>query len=77
MQECFPNHLQMHIFFTSGKALDTLINGLEEGIIVLIWAAFVFSFNCYLNQKQRFSVWSFTENTSFISFHGEICSRYS
>ena len=34
-------------------------------------------FNFYLKQKQRFSIWSFTENANFISFHGRILSRYS
>ena len=29
-------------------------------------------FNFYLERKQRFSLWSFTENASFISFHGGI-----
>ena len=29
-------------------------------------------FNFYLKQKQKFSVWSFTENASFVSFHGKI-----
>ena len=42
----------------------------------LIWAAWVSS-NYYLKEKQRFSVWSFTENTSFIPFLGGIWCRYS
>ena len=33
--------------------------------------------NFYLNQKQRFPVRRFTENTNFISFYGRILSRYS
>ena len=38
-----------------------------------IWAAWVL-FNFYLKQKQSFSVWSFTENASFISFYEGIWS---
>ena len=34
-------------------------------------------FNFYLKQKQRFSVWNFIENVSFICFHEGIWSRYS
>ena len=38
-----------------------------------IWAAWVL-FNFYLKQNQSFSVWSFTENASFISFYEGIWS---
>ena len=52
------------------------MNMLEDSIVFLIWAAWVlFIFN--LKQKQQFSVWSFPENVSFISFHGGNRSRYS
>ena len=49
---------------------DILINLLEDCIIFVALAARV-------KQKQRHSVWSFTENAIFISFHGIILSRYS
>ena len=45
-------------------------------IIFLIWAACVL-FNFDLKQIQWFLVWSFTENTSFISFHGTIWFKNS
>ena len=41
-----------------------------------VWAASVL-FNFYLKVKQRFSVWGFTKNASFMFFHGGIWSRYS
>ena len=53
-----------------------LINVLEDCIEFLTWAARAL-FNFYLKQKQRFSVRSFIENASFISFHRRIWSRYS
>ena len=34
-------------------------------------------FSFHLKQKQSFSIWSFTENANFISFHGKLLSRYS
>ena len=55
---------------------DILRNVLKDCIIFDVWAACVFS-NFYLKQKQRNSVWSFTENSIFIFFHGRILSRYS
>ena len=64
----FPNHSLMQIFFTSGIGPDILMEVFEDYIIFLICAFWVL-FNFYLKQKQWFSVWSFTENTSFISLH--------
>ena len=61
---------------TPGIGPDILINVLKDCIIFVVWAARIFS-NFYLKQKQRHSVWSFTENAVFISFHGRILSRYS
>ena len=63
-------------FFTSGIGPDILMNALEGCITVFVWAAWFF-FNFYLKQKQRYSIWSFTENANFNSFHGKILSRYS
>ena len=40
------------------------------------WTAWIL-LNFYLKQKQRFSAWSLTENTSLVSFHRGIWSRYS
>ena len=57
-------------FSTFGIGPDILMNLLE---IVFVWGAWVL-FNFYLKQKQRFSVWNFTENSNFISFHGRIFS---
>ena len=70
------NLWSIQIFFTFGTGPDILINVLEDRIIFFIWAAWAL-FNFYLKHKQRFLVWSFTENVSFISFHGGIWSRYS
>ena len=50
------------------------MNLLED--CILIWAGWVL-FSFYLKQKQRFSVWSFTENASFISFNAGIWYVYS
>ena len=49
---------------------------LEDCIIFLIWVDRVL-FNFHLKQKQSFSVWTFTENAYYISFHGRIWARYS
>ena len=62
--------------FFSGIGLDLRMNVLEDCIIFLIWAAWAL-FNFYLIENKRFSVWSFTEDTSIISFQGGILSRYS
>ena len=59
---------KMHIFLTSGIDPDILMKVFEGYIILLISAGWLL-FNFYLKQKQRFSVWSFTEITSFIYFH--------
>ena len=69
----FPNHWSMQIFLTSGIGPDILMKVFEGYIILLISAGWLL-FNFYLKQKQRFSVWSFTEITSFISFHEGILS---
>ena len=61
----------MQVFFNSWIDSDILIKKLEDYIIFFIWAAWVL-FNLYLKQKQRFSVWSFNENASFISLHEAI-----
>ena len=66
----FPNHWWLQIFFfTSAIGPDILI----KVVTFLVWAACVL-FNFYIKQKQKFSVWSFTENATFISFHEGICS---
>ena len=52
------------------------MNALEDCIVFLIWAAWVL-LNFYLKQTQQFWAWGFTEDTSLISFHGGIWSRYS
>ena len=56
-------------FFTSAIGPDILI----KVVTFLVWAACVL-FNFYIKQKQKFSVWSFTENATFISFHEGIWS---
>ena len=50
-------------FFGIGP--DLLMNGLEDRIIFLICAAWIL-FNFDLTKKQRFSVYSFIENASYI-----------
>ena len=65
-----------HAVLTSGIGPDILMNLLEDRIASLIWAASVL-FNFYLKEKQGFSVWGFTKNTSFMSFHRGIWWRYS
>ena len=72
-REHFPNHLSMHIFLTSEIGPDILMKVFEGYIILLISAGWLL-FNFYVQQKQRFSVWTFTEITSFISFHEGILS---
>ena len=52
------------------------MNMLEDCTTFHIWAAWIL-FNFYLQLKQRFSVWSYTENISFISSHERISCRYS
>ena len=69
----FPNRWSMQVFLTSGRGPDILIKVFEGYIILLILAGWLL-FNFYLKQKQRFSVWSFTEIISTISFHEEISS---
>ena len=51
-------------FFFSGIGSDFLMNGLDC-IIFLICAAWIL-FNFCLTKKQRFSVYSFIENASYI-----------
>ena len=75
MQKCSLNLWSIQILFTSGISPDILINMFEDCIVFIIWAAWAV-FNFFLTQKQRFLVWSFSENVSFISFHGGIWSRY-
>ena len=71
------NLRSIQFFLTSGIGTDIfLINVLEDRIEFLTWAAWAL-FHFYLKQKQRFSVWSFTENASYISFHRGIWSSYS
>ena len=69
----FPNHWSMQIFLTSGIGPDILMK-VFEGYNILLISAGCLLFNFYLKQKQRFSVWSFAEITSFISFHEGILS---
>ena len=75
-QKYFLNLWSIQIFFTFGIGPDILIKVLEDCIVFLIWAAWTL-LNFHLKQKRRFSVWSFTENASFISVHGGIWSKYS
>ena len=69
----FRSLVKVDFFFTSGIGPVVLMKVFKEYIIFLIWAAWVL-FNFYLKQKQILSVWRFTENASFISFHKEIWS---
>ena len=64
---------QCRFFLTSGIGPDILIK-VFEGYIILLVSEDCLLFNFYLKQKQRFSVWSFAEITSFISFHEGILS---
>ena len=68
----FPYHWSTYFFLFMREAL-IFWWVFEEYIIFLIWPAWVLC-NFYLKQKQRFLVWSFTENTSFNSFHEGIWS---
>ena len=52
------------------------MNVREDCIIFLIWLAWVL-FNFYLEQKHRFSVCGFPEDSTFISFYVGIWPRYS
>ena len=72
----FPIIDQYRFFFTSGISPHILMHILEDCIMFLMRTAWVL-FNFYLKQKERFSVWSFTENVFLISIHGNIWSRYS
>ena len=75
MQKYFLNLWSIPIFFYSVICPDILINVLENCIVFVIWAVWAL-FNFDLDkQKQRFLVWSFTENGSIISFHGGIWSK--
>ena len=81
MFSCAFCEISISIFFTqhfwkisSRIGHDILINVLKECIVFLIWTAWGL-FNFYF--KQRLSIWSFTKNTSFISFHREISFTYS
>ena len=76
MLKYFLNLWSFQTLFTFGIGPDILINVLEGCIVFLIWSAWALP-NFHLKQKQEFSVWNFTENASFISFHGGILSRYS
>ena len=69
----FPNHCSMQIFLTSGIGPDILMR-VFEGYIILLISGGQLLFDFYLKQKQRFSVLSFTEITSFISFNEVILS---
>ena len=66
----------MQAFFTSAMGHDVLMNVFEDDIVFPIRADWVL-FDFYLKQKQKFSVWIFTENTSFIHYHAEMWGRYS
>ena len=72
----FFNLRPIQIVFTSGIGTGIFWNVLEDRTEFLTWAAWAL-FNFYVKQKQRFSVWTFTGNASFISFHRGIWSRYS
>ena len=69
----FPIIGQCRFFLTSGIGPDILIK-VFEGYIILLVSEDCLLFNFYLKQKQRLSVWSFAEITSFISFHDGILS---
>lgn len=77
MQKYFPNHWLIQISLTCEIGSDILMNLLEDCIVFFIWVTWFFLFKFYLTQKQLFSVRSFIENASFISFHWGIRSRYS
>ena len=67
---------QCRFFVASGIDHGILIDLFEDCAVYLIWTAWVL-FDFYLKQKQMFSVWSYSNNVSFISFHGAIWCRYS
>ena len=69
----FPIIGQCRFFLTSGIGPDILVK-VFEGYIILLISADCILLNFYYKQKQRFSVWSFAEITSFISFHEGILS---
>ena len=70
----FPNRLSMQIFLIFGIDPGILIIKVFEGYVILLFLAGWLPFNFYLQQKQRFLIWSFTEMTSIISFHEGILS---
>ena len=61
----FSESLISSDFSTFGTGPDILINVLEDCVVFLIWTGLAL-FNFHFKQKQRFSVWRFTENASFI-----------
>ena len=66
----------MQTFFISRIDPDILMNVLEECAYILYLGSLHFV-SFYLKQKQKFSVWSFNENTFFFSIHGRIWSKYT
>ena len=71
--QTFPNHWSMQIFLPSGIGSDILMT-LFEGYIILFILVGWLLLNFYLKWKKKFSVRSFTEINSFISFHIGILS---
>ena len=68
--EHIPNHWPMQRFFFFYFWNRPWYS--DESVLRLHYIPFLDSlglFNIYLKQKQSFSVWNFTENTSFISFY--------
>ena len=57
-------------FFTFGIGHDILMYMIEDCIILIASVAWIL-FSFYLNQKQRYSAWSFNEIANFIFFHEE------
>ena len=58
--------------------INNMMNMLKDCTTFLIWAARFYLNFILISNKQKFSVWSFTENASFISSYGiYFLSRYS
>ena len=70
----FPNHRQSRFFFNFGICPDILTKVFQYCTTLLIWATWVL-LNFYIKQKQRFSVWNFTENTPSSPFIKEFVNN--
>ena len=71
----FSSHWSMQDFFTSRLRPDILMNVLKDWIIYSLLGHSGFCL-IFILSKSRFSTWSLTENSSFISVHWGIWSRY-